>query len=103
MPRAGIAAVAGVVVAASIGVPVFVGTLVVKGSDERNYENSIAACERGNPLRSVVFHNTQTAVEQAKDPQIEARFQDSLDALLAVPGVNPTTGTVDCDAVVQRP
>lgn len=76
---------------------------MVDGSDERNYENSIAACERGNPLRSVVFHNTQTAVEQAKDPQIEARFQDSLDALLAVPGVNPTTGTVDCDAVVQRP
>lgn len=103
MPLAVRSAVAGTVVVAAIGVPVAVGITAGNRSDERIYENSLAACERGNPIRSVVFNNTETAIAQAKDPEIKAEFKQSMETLLTTPGIDAATGKVDCDAVVQKP
>ena len=100
-------AVAGAVVLVAVAAPAIVGRVAVSSDNERNYENQLAGCERGNPLREVVFANTENAVAQARnagDPRrIIEQFKGNLQILLSVPGVDPETGKVKCDEVVQEP
>lgn len=95
------------VVTAAIVPPIIVGWLVGESGDTQLYENQIAACERSNPLRGVVFRNTKISVQQSKgidDPShITQVFRDNFDALLATPGIDPRTGEVDCEAVIEKP
>ena len=90
----------------------FASVLYLSGQSEHDakqaaYENSLAACERGNPLRAVVFTNTRNAIRQsaaAGDPAgttdvFRANYRD----LLATPYLDPKTGEVDCQRAVTKP
>lgn len=71
------------------------------------YENSLAACERGNPLRGVVFRNTYNSIAQSVrvgDPKSSTDvFRANYRALLATPYLDPKTGEVDCQRAVTKP
>ena len=98
--------VIGVILIAVVA-PAVVGHLAVNNAQDRAYENAIAACERGNAIRAVVYTNTRNAVlqsEQAGDPpSTTALFARNLRTLREVPGTDPVTGEVDCDAVIKEP
>ena len=72
-----------------------------------DYFNAVDACERGNPLRGVVYRNTAISVKQSKGigdpPKVTQVFEDNKAALLSTPGIDPETGEVDCLAVIKRP
>lgn len=95
------------VVIAAIVAPAIVGQVAVNHANDTSYQNALAACERGNAVREVVFANTRNAVRQSiaagDSPAIIAEFQDNLRTLRAVPGTNQRTGRVDCGAVIERP
>lgn len=71
------------------------------------YENSLAACERGNPLRGVVFRNTYNSIAQSVrvgDPKSSTDvFHANYRALLDTPYLDPKTGEVDCKRAVTKP
>lgn len=68
-------------------------------ADRVLYENTLAGCERGNVLRSVVFKNTKSAAQTTP----EGTFARQLETLKSIPTTNPITGEVDCDALVEKP
>ena len=72
--------------------------------DQANYVNALAACERGNSLRIVVFRNTETAIKENEDnPEVADYYQANLDILLRTPHINPATGRVNCVEAVPQP
>lgn len=95
------------VVAVAVVAPAIVGQFAISRGDELAYENALAACERGNAVRSVVYTNTRNAVVQSRhqddNPTVTAIFAENLETLRGVPGTDPQTGEVDCAAVVEAP
>lgn len=65
------------------------------------YQNSLAACERGNVLRSVVYANTANAARQ--NPNNAGKFAEQLKVLQSVEHTNQKDGTIDCDAANPAP
>ena len=95
------------VVVVTAGASYGVAKEVVADNATAGYYNAVDACERGNPLRHVVFGNASISIEQSRgidDPQkVTQVFIDNRKALLSVPGVDPETGEVDCLAVIDQP
>ncbi len=98
--------IGGVVLAALVA-PAIVGQVAVQAGDEQAYENTLAACERGNAVREVLYRNTVAAVEQSRrandPPAITRAFRDNLNTLLSVDYTDPRTGRVDCEAIIAKP
>ena len=67
------------------------------------YQDRIAACERGNVVREIVFSNTRAAVVENKGLPIRSVYKGNVEAMRNTPGANPRTGAVDCQAVIQEP
>jgi len=65
------------------------------------YQNSLAACERGNVLRSVVYANTANAARQNLNNA--GKFAEQLKVLQSVEHANQKDGTIDCDAANPAP
>lgn len=95
------------VVAVAVAPPAIVGQFAISRANDLAYENALAACERGNAIRTVVYTNTRTAVVQSRhqgdNPTVTAIFAENLETLRDVPGTDPQTGEVDCDAVIEAP
>ena len=95
------------VVAVAVVAPAIVGQFAISRGDYLAYENALAACERGNAVRSVVYTNTRNAVAQSRhqddNPTVTAIFAENLETLRGVPGTDPLTGEVDCAAVIEAP
>lgn len=90
----------------------FVSVLYLSAQSEHDakqaaYQNSLAACQRGNPLRGVVFRNTYNSIAQSVrvgEPKSSTDvFRANYRALLATPYLNPKTGEVDCQRAVTKP
>lgn len=95
------------VVAVAVVAPAIVGQFAISRGDYHAYKNDLAACERGNAVRSVVYTNTRNAVVQSRhqndNPTVTAIFAENLETLRGVPGTDPQTGEVDCAAVIEAP
>ena len=95
------------VVAVAFVAPAIVGQFAISRGNDLAYENALAACERGNAVRSVVYTNTRNAVAQSRhhddNPTVTAIFAENLETLRGVPGTDPQTGEVDCAAVIEAP
>ena len=63
------------------------------------YENTVAACERGNIIRQVVFANTT----QAAKAEPGRTYSEQLKLLRAYPHINQQDGTLDCRAAIPEP
>lgn len=82
----------------------YVALVLIIGSQilgsAQSYNNSLAACERGNPLRSVVYNLANTASEKAT--RGNALYEQQLDRLKVTPTTN-ANGEVDCQVLVVKP
>jgi hypothetical protein len=79
---------------------VAVTTLHARQEASTNYQNQIAGCERGNPLRRGVVLALSTAAEKAA--QGNAQYQQAVTAILAAPHVL-ADGSVVCKLAVKHP
>ena len=71
-------------------------------SIEREYQNSLAGCERGNILREQIFLAVSIAAESAENRQED--YQKIINDIKSAPTADPNTGRLDCsDPRVTRP
>lgn len=68
---------------------------------QTNYENQVAACEAGNPVREAVLLAVDTAAEVANKGN--ARYAAAADKITAAPYVDDLTGARNCDEAVKHP
>ena len=89
-----------------LGIPIAVSELAGYASEEANYERTLAACNRAQPLRVVQYTNTLSAIDTTRklgDYANEGGFLVSQVILLTTPGIDPNTGAISCTEVVEQP
>ena len=68
---------------------------------QREYENSLLACERGNILREQVYKAITIASDSAVSKRVE--YQKIIDEMKSAPTADPDTGRLDCkDPIVTK-
>jgi hypothetical protein len=68
----------------------------------QNYDNQIASCEAGNPVREAVVLATQTASETAHPIDARPLYATATQKILRAPFVEPT-GARDCQKAIKEP
>jgi hypothetical protein len=65
-----------------------------KATKEREYENSLLGCERGNILREHVFTTIKIASESAVNRR--QAYKNIIKEMQSAPTADPKTGRLDC-------
>lgn len=73
----------------------------VGGESQVSYENQIAACEAGNPVREAVLLAIRTAQEHAVAGN--AAYAVAAQKIIDTPFTNEKTGARNCKEVVRHP
>lgn len=69
---------------------------------QREYENSLLGCERGNDLREQIFSAVSIAADNSVNGQ--ESYEKIIDNITSAPTADPNTGRLDCkNPIITKP